>query len=178
MQELSLDFQQRFRHADRFDRTLLAIALVLGTLVGIAYSVVSFQIEQLSASKSEAQHQSRRGALNSRLHSLSTEQLRNEIKQANEILTQLALPWEALFHDLDSAQQDRVALLSIVPDPHQRTVKVTGEAKNFAALLDYLRVLQANRSLTGVYLQSHRIEEQMAEHPLHFAIIASWVVRP
>jgi Tfp pilus assembly protein PilN len=179
MQELFLDYQTRLRQADRFDRALLTAALVVTTLLGIGYAILSWQIETLDASKNEYQKQANpRSALTGRLNALSSEQLRNEIKQANAVLTQLALPWEALFHDLDSTQQDRVALLSIVPDPQQHTVKVSGEAKNFAALLDYVRLLQANHSLSGVYLQSHRIEEQMAEKPVHFSVVAGWAVSP
>ena len=178
MQELFLDYQMRFRKADRLDRALLMGALGLTALLGIAYAILTYQIESLDASKNEFQLQNQRGALHGRLNALSGEQLRNEIKQANAVLTQLALPWEALFHDLDATQQDRIALLSILPDPQQHTIKVSGEAKNFAALLDYVRLLQANRSLTGVYLQSHRIEEQMAEKPVHFSIVAGWAVSP
>jgi Tfp pilus assembly protein PilN len=179
MQELFLDYQARFRQADHLDRRLLIGALLVSALLGGGYAVLSWQIEALDTSKSEYQQQaSPRGALHNKLNALSGEQLRNEIKQANEVLTRLALPWEALFRDLDAAQQDRVALLSIVPDPQQRTVKVSGEAKNFTALLDYVRMLQTNRSLTGVYLQSHRIEEQMAEKPVYFSVVAGWAVAP
>jgi hypothetical protein len=179
MQELFLDYQARFRQTDRLDRRLLIGALLVSALLGGGYAVLSWQIEALDASKSEYQQQtSPRGALHNKLNALSGEQLRSEIQQANDVLTRLALPWEALFRDLDAAQQERVALLSIVPDPQQRTVKISGEAKNFAALIEYVRKLQANRSLTGVYLQSHRIEEQMAEKPVHFAVIAGWAVAP
>jgi len=178
MQQLFLDYQTRFRHADRLDRALLIGALCISAALGIAYAVLAWQIDVLDASKTEVQQQTRRGSQHNRLNALSGEQLRNEIKQANAVLTQLALPWEALFRDLDAAQQERVALLSIIPDPQQRTVKISGEAKNFTALLDYVRMLQANRSLSGVYLQSHRIEEQMAEKPVHFTVIAGWAVSP
>jgi len=178
MQELSLDYQQRFRRPDRTDKNLLLAAIALTALIGIAYAFISYRIEVLDASKRDYQQQARRGATSNRLAALSDSQLRNEIRQANAVLNQLALPWETLFHDLDAAQQDRVALLSITPDPQQHVIKMTGEARNFAALLDYLRQLQSSRSLASVYLQSHRIEEQMAEKPVHFSVIATWAIRP
>ena len=106
------------------------------------------------------------------------QQLRAEIKQANEVLAQLAMPWETLFKDVESSQRDHVALLSIEPDSEKRVIKIIGEAKDTDAMLGYIRLLQKKESLTDVYLQSHRVEQQTAEKPIRFALIASWVVKP
>lgn len=178
MRAISLDYQHNRRRWHWPDILLLVGGLSLSAYVGIHYANVSAEIDSLEAKQTAFERTSNHQAADSRLASLDAQQLRAEVKQANDVLAQLALPWEALFKDIESSQKDRVALLSIEPDPAKRVVRIMGEAKDLDAMLGYVRFLQNKGSLTGVYLQSHHVEQQTAEKPVRFAVLAAWVIKP
>ena len=178
MRTLSLDYQRNRRAPSWIDILLLAGGLIAAVLIGIHYLNSFSEINALEAKQSAFERKPNYDAVDSRLASLNAQQLRAEIKQANEVLAQLAMPWETLFKDVESSQRDHVALLSIEPDSEKRVIKIIGEAKDTDAMLGYIRLLQKKESLTDVYLQSHRVEQQTAEKPIRFALIASWVVKP
>ncbi len=97
-----------------------------------------------------------------------------EINHANEVVGQLTLPWEDLFEAVEAANSDKVALLGIEPDARKHTVKITGEAKDLAAMLDYVRQLEQQPALTQVHLEHHQVQEQDPEKPVHFVVVATW----
>ena len=178
LRPLSLDYQRNRRPASRLDKTLLTGALMAAVFSGIHYLNISAETVALEEKQAAVQHQPKHDVLDARLASLDAQQLKTEVKQANAVLAQLALPWESLFADLDTSQRERVALLVIEPDTEKRVIKVTGEARDFSAMLGYVTYLQGRPSLTGVYLQNHHIEQQTAEQPVRFSLLASWVIKP
>jgi Tfp pilus assembly protein PilN len=178
MRTLLLDYQNNRRKPGWPDIVLLAGGLATAMYLGIHSVNVFSEIRTLEAKQTAFERKSDRGAPDSRLASLDAQQLRAEVKQANDVLAQLALPWETLFKDIESSQQNHVALLTIEPDSEKRVIKITGEAKDFGAMLGYIRFLQKKESLTGVYLQSHQIEQRTAEKPVRFVLVASWVINP
>jgi len=91
-----------------------------------------------------------------------------EIKHANEVLQQLTLPWGKLFQAMESSSGKQVALLAMEPDAEKQVVKISGEAKDIAAVLDYIRRLAAQQVFSSVYLQSHQIQQQDPEKPVRF----------
>lgn len=178
MRALRLDFQNNRRRPAWPNLALLVGGLVTALVLAIHSVTVFSEIRQVEANQAAFERKSHRNALDPRLASLDAQQLRAEVKEANEVLAHLALPWETLFRDIESSPGDHVALLSIEPDPEKRAIKISGEAKDFDAMLGYLRVLQKKESLTGVYLQSHHIEQRTAEKPIRFVLVASWVMKP
>ena len=178
MHAISLDYQ-RNRHASGWlDILLLAGGLSLAAYVGINYVRIATTIGSLEAKQTALERAPDPPATDPRLAALDAQQLRAEVKEANEVLAQLTLPWDTLFKDIDSAQKDQVALLAIEPDAAKRVIKIMGEAKDLDAMLGYIRFLQKKESLTGVYLQSHHVDQQTAEKPVRFALLASWVIKP
>lgn len=101
-----------------------------------------------------------------------------EIRHANEILQQLALPWSALFNAVETSNEKEIALLAIQPDAGKRVLRLAGEAKNFEALLAYIARLEQSPMLSQVYLSSHELRLQDAEKPVRFALVANWAVQP
>ena len=169
MESLWLDYQTRRRHRSRYDLWLLGVGLLLVLAIGVRYVHVARATAEL-----EDQSARRHAAHGERAHNAA--QMRTEVAQANEVLAQLALPWGGLFDDMEASQGGTVALLAIEPDPKARTVRITGEAKSYAAMLSYVASLQHKRSLTDVYLQNHHVEERIAEHPVRFTVGAAWVM--
>jgi len=177
MRALSLDFQQQRRRPGWTNIALLAGGLAMATFLGWHSLKLFSQIRALQAQQATLTHgMPHRSPV--RLSAAEAHRLSNEITQAREVLAQLALPWEHLFTDIESSPDDHVALLAIEPDAVRHLVSISGEARDFNAMLDYLRALQNKDSLTGVYLQNHHIEQQTAEHPVRFVVLASWVMKP
>lgn len=178
MRAISLDYQRHRRASGWLDFLVLLGGLAVAASVGIHYMETAAAIGSLEAKQSALERTADPPATDPRLTALDAQQLRAEVKQANEVLAQLTLPWDTLFKDIDSSQKDQVALLAIEPDPAKHVIKIMGEAKDLDAMLGYIRFLQKKESLTGVYLQSHHIEQQTAEKPVRFALLASWVIKP
>lgn len=177
MRALLLDFQNNHRRPGWPNIVLLAGGLATAAYLGVHSVNVFSEISMLEAKQTTLERHADHGATDSRLSALDAQRLREEVKQANDVLAHLALPWENLFKDIESSQRNHVALLAIEPDSEKHAVKITGEAKDLDAMLGYIRFLQKKSSLTGVYLQSHHIEQQTAEKPVRFVVVASWVIK-
>src|SRR5205823_4077600 len=61
-----------------------------------------------------------------------------EYKFARQTISRLAIPWDDLFRSLEAAKTDDLALIDIDPDPSNASVVVSGEAKNYLAVLTYV----------------------------------------
>ena len=84
------------------------------------------------------------------------------------------MPWATLFVALESVAGRNVALLSIEPSAQRQEVRITAEAKNSEAMLDFLEALRG-QSLREVVLVSHQIQAQAPGTPLRFQARAQWV---
>jgi Tfp pilus assembly protein PilN len=175
MHALLLEFQHTRRRPGWFNLLLLA-----GGLFAIAYLAFQFfdihaSIDRFEFRQVKIEHQLHQTTDVSHLSATDAQKLRAEIKDAQTVLIQLSLPWSDLFRDIGAAQQNGVALLSIVPDASRRSITITGEAKDLSTVLEYIRVLQKASSMKSVYLQNHKIELRSAERPVHFTILAKWM---
>lgn len=101
---------------------------------------------------------------------------RVEVEQANTVLRRLALPWEAMFRAVEASGNGRVALLSLEPDPAKGEVRISGEAKDLAAMLAYVKQLGSRQEFQRVLLQSHRVDAEAKERPVVFFLLAKWKV--
>jgi Tfp pilus assembly protein PilN len=105
---------------------------------------------------------------------LNDEQLASDWARAAKIAEDLAAPWAELFGVLESAAGQPVALLSVEPDGARRELVLNGEARDYAALLDYYRFLQQQPLLSGVALHTHQVNQQDRDKPVRFRITARW----
>lgn len=174
MRALTLDFARAPRRTPWIGIALLVVgALALGQVVNHERALAA-QIEladaRLSTLATRSQTKPTRPA--------DVEAQQEEIRHANEILQQLALPWGALFNVVETSNEKEIALLSIQPDAGKRVLRLSGEAKNFEALLAYIARLEQSPMLSQVYLTSHEVRLQVAEKPVRFALVANWAVQP
>lgn len=107
-----------------------------------------------------------------------TEQTLHEIEAARRLLADLALPWEKLFRSVERAVDRDTALLSIEPDVGKQTLQITGEARNFTAVLRFIGRLEREGSLARVHLLNHEVREEAPERPTQFRLSASWRAAP
>jgi Tfp pilus assembly protein PilN len=101
-------------------------------------------------------------------------ELQQEVRLANTVLRQIAVPWDTLFREIEANTHESVALLSVQPDVQNRVVRIAGEAKNLDVLLDYIRRLGASKTLTNIFLTGHEIKGQDAQRPVSFSLVAAW----
>ena len=88
------------------------------------------------------------------------------------------MPWGELFKRVEASNEKEIALLSIQPDAGKRVMRLSGEAKNFEALLAYIARLEHTPMLNQVYLTSHELRLQDPQKPVRFALTANWTVTP
>ncbi len=101
-----------------------------------------------------------------------------EVKRANEVLRKLTTHWEDLFVGLESASGEKVTLLELAPDLEKHTVKINGEADNFASLMNYITALEGQIVFGPVYLQSHQVQMLDPQKPVRFSLLAVWQETP
>jgi hypothetical protein len=97
-----------------------------------------------------------------------------EFAAARAVVARFAAPWPTLFAAIESVQVDNVSLLSIEPDVGSGQVSITGEAKDYLALLTYVAQLGAHPGFTRVYVARHEIRDSQQRRPIAFSVLAQW----
>lgn len=174
MRALFLDYKRNDPAQHRAGMVLLALLVAGITGLGMYYLTLTEQAALLDEQVAKMERKVHPGRGSASAASADTQQAAAELKTANEIIMQLTLPWTALFNALESANSNNVALLGIEPDARKRLVRLSGEAKNQAAMFAYIRQLQANKAMTSVYLRHQQVQEQDPEKPVRFTLDASW----
>jgi hypothetical protein len=93
----------------------------------------------------------------------------------NAAILQLNLPWRALYDAIAAATPPGIGMLALEPDARKRSLKITAEAKNSDAMIDYVELLKREEVFAGVTLIRHEINEQDPNKPIRFQLEAEWV---
>jgi Tfp pilus assembly protein PilN len=173
MRALQLDYQRTYKPAPRLGLGVLVAALVaLAAMAGYHQTLN----EQTRYWQNKADQVKRlpghRAAVSPPLTQHAARAQMLEVKQANQVVRQLGLPWNALFNAVESSGGKEIALLSLEPDLQKGVVTIGGEAKDFDALLNYVKELSARELFASVMLQNHQIQRDIAEKPVRFSLIA------
>jgi Tfp pilus assembly protein PilN len=103
------------------------------------------------------------------------EHLMVELRFASQVIEKLDAPWDVLFGGVEEVFNEQVTLLSVEPDTERREVRLVAEAKDMAAMLDYVRQVRQSSAFKEGYLVDHQINQQDPQHPVRFTIMARWV---
>lgn len=171
-----LDFSPRPRAGIRIGRwvavVLFATGLVACGLWGQRYLELR---EDLAEWRDSLQRADRRRAGDAqRPPAENAQRMKAELQRANRVIEALSTPWPDLFTAAESAYSDRSILIGIDPDPERREVRLTGEAKDLAAMLDYIKALRASPVLMDAMLASHQINAKDSQRPVRFVVTAHW----
>lgn len=154
---LDLDFVARRRASPWVGRILLAAAATVCADAGLQYHdlsrAIAFGKQQLARSGRPAKPASA-----------------EEVAAARETVQRLSLPWTRLFTAIESAASDKVALTAIEPDPRNGTVKISGDSKDYLAVLTYVLNLSRAEGLSSVQLVRHETRRES----VGFTISAAW----
>ena len=177
MRALRLDYQRRTRPVPWLGLGMLASSLVALVLTGGYYHQLGQGIELW---ESRVDHEERLAGHRARaLRPASAEAAREqvlEVQHANQVLRQLSLPWDALFTAVEASGGKNIALLSMEPDLKKGTVTISAEAKDFDAMLDYVRQLGKREVFGSVLLQNHQVQQADPQKPIRFSLRAVWEV--
>lgn len=177
MRALHLDYQRSVRPVPWLGLVVLGSALVALALLTSHYQELGQRSAMWEARVAYGERLSSHRAR--ALRPVSAQAAREqvlEVQHANQVLRQLSLPWDTLFRAVESAGGESVALLSMEPDIQKGTVRISGEAKNFAAMLEYIRQLGARDVFGSVHLQNHQIQQDDPQKPVRFSLLAVWKV--
>ena len=179
MPRLKLRFPDRGQSVPHIDFTLLLIGLLV--LAGVFWQFrqvteeVNYwtnRVERLE--KQQQQKAAPRTRATSRVKEFSQE-IRKEITQANAILDQINLPWEAMFDAIEHAATEEIALLSLQPNVAGRTLRLSGEAKDMSELLNFVEALERELVFENVHLLNYKIKQDNPHRPIIFLLTAAWM---
>ena len=171
-----LDFQPR-RRSGPLGWSLLAI----GTLLTLSSLLVQQHLSEQTAQQHGHLQTAQRvltgdsGAKSSLSPAETREQAQN-LAEMRKVSQQLRRPWEHLFAMLESLPREHIALLTLTPDARKGQVRISAEAKDLEAMLDFHRSLEASDELSDVSLLSHEIVANVPEHPVQFNLSATWEI--
>lgn len=80
--------------------------------------------------------------------------------------------WESLFSSLEAAADESVTLLTLQPGANE--IQISGEAKDFAASVDYMKRLESEPAVTNARLTQSEVVAENPRHPVRFALVAEW----
>lgn len=169
MRSLQFDFQRK--PAPSVAGWLLFLAGVAGA-AGLAHLKLELDAQRADQAQRLARVQAPGGAT----ALTGNEPDEAPVLAARQLLDRAKLPWDTLFTALEKAAAKDVALLAITPDAQRRQVKIHGEARNLAAMLDFQRQLQLNPALSHVVLLDHTVMKDVPFTPVRFHLLAQWGV--
>lgn len=161
-------------------RSLVALALLgLGVLAAAAAFIGAERAREEAArweQKLEDTKRLARRALPSFVpEEAPTEDVARELRAANAVIEQLAAPWDTLFRDVEAAVSPDVALLTAQPDPKNRRVILSGEARDLAGLLTFIARLESSPGFEDAHLTRHEVRVNLPRRPIAFEVHASWL---
>jgi hypothetical protein len=177
MSELRLDYQKNrpFPWAGACMLGLVSIVLIILAIYffNLRNQVTAMEASIERASMKEPQHT----AVNPS-SGIGKVDLALEIKNANDVLHRLSVPWEELFNAVESSSGSHVTLLALEPDFDKKQVKISGEANSYKTIMNYITKLQDHDVLGSVYLQNHDVKQDDPDNPVRFSIVANWREKP
>lgn len=149
--------------------SLAALAAVL-----VEYQAIGAETSVLETRIADFRRMVRRELPPIREAAMDSKVLVQEIRQANVVLAQLNVPWDALFRALEGAAIDGVTLLAIQPDVGSGQVRISGEARTYDLALRYVAKLEQSERFASVFLTSHEVRASAPQRPVVFGLVADW----
>ena len=101
-------------------------------------------------------------------------ELAHRIASANQAIDALAVPWDALFRSIESADARGLGVMSLVPNARTHLLRLSGEAKSVPELLAYVDRLAALQQLQQVHLEGYETVVRDGVSVVSFTVAATW----
>lgn len=177
MKAIDLDWlaQREPRHAGWL---LLLLGLSAAGAGAWLHQQWSAEVVQLEARMIELRQSTRKAAFLVREPGRDQAALAQEAKLANRVVEQLNIPWPELFRDIEVASDASVALMAIQPDSTARSLRLEGEARDYASLLGFIGRLEETAAFSTVHVASHQVQIDSPARPVAFSVLTAWSADP
>ncbi|TBW07577.1 pilus assembly protein [Azotobacter chroococcum subsp. isscasi] len=175
MRPIELDFQRKAIASPPGWALLVAGLLLAGVLWTLQQRIDADRVRdaEVLARLQPGQGGEVRQAPLSKADSLAQQASLAEMRRVSAALN---LPWEGLFATLEALPLKDVALLGLTPDARKRLLRISAEARNLEAMLEFHQRLEDSDGLSDVSLLDHEVLVQVAERPIRFNLLATWEV--
>lgn len=174
MKKIELDFHHGSASRRRAGGwALLAVGLLVAIVLIGHYN--KLKKDQQRFKTTLAQQAERQQALAA---SVDIRELEPQFQQAAAVIERIAFPWIRLFKALEASTGEDVVLLSVRPDVGGGIVTLNAEARDWNAMLDYIRRLGEDKFFADVHLVSHQIQANDPQQPVRFVLSCAWVSTP
>lgn len=175
MRPLYLDFVRERRHRALLGPALLGAALLASAALVLWFVALNGIVENAARLETAL---SRRDPALQRAASAALNLGPEEEKRIAATLRQLTTPWEDLLASVEQAASEDIAVLALEQDAAQSSLKLLAEARSPAAMLEYLRRIEAGKTLRSATLETHTIDLQQPGRPVRFSITARYALKP
>jgi len=178
MRRLSLKFPYTGQQTSPLDYGLLLLGLVflVATVLHLKSIMEEISYWETRADRFENAQQQKRAPKTS--SSRTNQESQQELKQAREIMKQLNLPWEVLFDSLEYTVTKDIALLSVQPSVANQSIRINGEARNLAALTEFVESMEREAFFENAHILSYKVKQENPHRPILFSLITSWIDTP
>jgi hypothetical protein len=94
-----------------------------------------------------------------------------KIELIDKIKKQISYPWELFFSTLETIHTSEISLMSIQPNIDKKEVLISAEATNTHQMLEYIRVLETQKSIDHVELLSQEAVADNQQERLNFVMM-------
>lgn len=178
MRRLRLKFPYAGQQTSSIDYGLLLLGLLLlaVTVMHLKSTMEETTYWETQVDRFEHLQQQKRAPRAS--SSRASQESQQELKHAREIMKQLNLPWEILFDSLEYTVTKDIALLSVQPNVANQSIRINGEARNLAALTDFVEAIEREAFFENAHILSYKVKQENPHRPILFSLITSWIETP
>jgi len=171
---LGLDFAAGRARPGRLGWLLLAAGVVAIGIVGLGWLDAADDAAAWTAKAGHWQAMAKRAGRGGGTVAGDAATLGPQVAAAAKAVDRLGLPWNELYRSLEASVDDTVSLLAVLPNADKKEVRLAGEARDFAALRAYLQRLGDSGAFAEVRLLGQEVKQNDPQHPISFAIVATW----
>ncbi|SEM69362.1 PilN domain-containing protein [Nitrosomonas marina] len=182
MTRLKLSFPYSGQQSRTIDLTLLCIGLFAVLVAFYQFRQIAEESGTLSArvERLEKQQSGTAAVSRSRPSSRKREighEIGKELQNANIILGQINLHWEGLFDAIEHIVTEDIALLALQPNVSNRVLRISGEARNMAVLLDFIEAMEREVIFEKAHLVNYKIKQDNPYRPVDFLLTTIWTTK-
>lgn len=170
-----LDLRREAPAPSRWGRAWLVAGVLLAALAALDYQQAESALAEAESARAAAQQRAARPVARAAAP-LSKNAERAQAAEATSlrrVRASLDADWSGLLCRLERARSESVALLEVEAGVAERELKLTANAKDLPAMLEYLERLE-RRGLSNARLRNHAALQDGPEHVQRFSLQAGW----
>jgi len=178
MKALDLNYARDASGARSIGKFLFAVAVLAVAVLGYVYLASSSELDSWRGKRDALKRSQEKSDVSPAKLGRNTPEWQKrqaELKEANRVIDRLSMPWGLLFREIEGLASDEVTLLGIEPDTDKGEIRLIAEAKDFSAMLGYLKRMQGVPLFADPHIVTHQIQQQDPQRPVRFTVSAGWV---